>query len=116
MYRLRVRGGGGGFPARCRSAAVLLLWPALIAACGINRNGEEAVVPQRSIEDVLAEHTVLLMRIDGVEGVGQALCDDVPCIRVYLRTAAVAARVPKQIEGYTVSTVVTGMIQPRDTL
>ena len=66
-----------------------------------------------TIEDVLARHSPALMRIDGVEGVGQALCDSTPCIRVYIRTDSVLARLPKTLEGYDVDAVVTGAVRAR---
>lgn len=65
------------------------------------------------IEQVLARRTAELMRIDGVEGVGQALCADQPCIRVYIRTETVRERLPRELEGYTVSAVVTGPVRAR---
>jgi hypothetical protein len=68
---------------------------------------------QLTIEQVLARHAPELMRIEGVEGVGQALCDGQPCVRVYLRDAAAASRVPRELDGYRVDTVVTGGIGPR---
>ena len=68
---------------------------------------------QVTIEDVLARRAPELMRIDGVEGVGQALCDTTPCIRVYIRTDTVAARLPRTLEGYAVDPVVTGTVRPR---
>lgn len=63
------------------------------------------------IEDVLARRTPELMRIEGVAGVGQALCDGAPCIRVYVIDAAAQARVPARLDGCPVSTVVTGPIR-----
>jgi hypothetical protein len=46
-----------------------------------------------------------------VAGVGQALCDGAPCIRVYVIDAAAQARVPARLDGCPVSTVVTGPIR-----
>ena len=90
----------------------------MLAACSPS-GGERAQDPEleeaavsRSIEEVVAARTPELMRIEGVEGVGQALCEGQPCIRVYIRTAAVERHVPQRLDGYRVSTVVTGMIRP----
>lgn len=71
----------------------------------------EDTVMQPDIERVLAERTPVLMRIEGVQGVGQALCDGAPCIRVYVLDAAAQARVPARIEGFPVSIVITGVIR-----
>lgn len=67
---------------------------------------------ERTIEQVLAAHTPELLRIEGVEGVGQGLCEDAPCIRVYIRRPEVAGRLPGRLDGYPVSPVVTGVIRP----
>lgn len=74
-------------------------------------------VPERVLSEVLAEHAPALMRIDGVEGVGEALCGGRWCIRVYLRSEAAAVLVPDTLGGYPVSTVITGVIRslPPDT-
>lgn len=66
---------------------------------------------REGIEQVLARRTPELMRIEGVQGVGQALCDSVPCIRVYVLDAAAQARVPPHVDGIPVSTVITGVIR-----
>lgn len=63
------------------------------------------------IEQVLARRTPELMRIEGVQGVGQALCDSVPCIRVYVLDAAAQARVPARVDGIPVSAIITGVIR-----
>ncbi|CAN5699718.1 hypothetical protein BH23GEM10_BH23GEM10_12540 [soil metagenome] len=109
--RTGTRASGFG-PARRVPVAVLLAL--LAASCGSagtsdNRNDEMS----RTIEEVLAARTPELMRMTGVEGTGIGLCDDKPCIRVYVRNEEVAGTVPKTLEGHTVSTVVTGMIRPR---
>jgi hypothetical protein len=68
----------------------------------------------RPIEEVLAAHTDSLMAIEGVSGVGQALCDEQPCLRVYVhsRTPAVENQLPDQLEGYLIEVVETGQITP----
>lgn len=69
----------------------------------------------QSIEEVLAAHTDSLMAIRGVEGVGEALCDDTPCIRIYASelTSEIEREVPDTIEGYPIDVEVTGRIEPR---
>lgn len=68
---------------------------------------------EADIEEVVARRTPELMRIPGVSGVGQALCDQSPCIRVYIVSESVRARVPQTLDGFEVSVVVTGVIRPR---
>jgi hypothetical protein len=65
----------------------------------------------QDIEDVLRRHTPELMRIEGVQGVGEAVCDGTPCIRVYVLDAAAEARVPARVDGVRVSAVITGPIR-----
>lgn len=64
-----------------------------------------------TIEQVLVRRTPELMRIVGVQGVGQGLCDGTPCLRVYVIDAAAAERLPAMLDGYRVSSVVTGVIR-----
>ena len=68
-----------------------------------------------SIDVVLNAHTDSLMAIRGVEGVGQALCDDVPCIRIFAsrQTPELDGQVPDSLQGYAVDVEVTGPIGPR---
>jgi hypothetical protein len=68
--------------------------------------------PRSEIALVLERNEQLLLAIEGVEGVaiGQnRIGQDV--IVVYIRDASVRDRVPTQIEGYPVETVVTGPIK-----
>ena len=67
------------------------------------------------IEEVLNTHTDSLMAVRGVVGVGQARCDDAPCIRIYASemTSEIENEVPDSIEGYAVDVEVTGTIGPR---
>jgi hypothetical protein len=64
-----------------------------------------------SIEQVLVRRTPELMRITGVQGVGQGLCDGTPCIRVYVADSAAIARLPATLDGHVISPVVTGVIR-----
>jgi hypothetical protein len=89
-----------------------------LAACTSN-GGERAQDPfaekgdvSRPIEEVLKARTPELMRTDGVEGVGQGMCNERPCIRVYIRAAEVEKLLPRQLDGYVVDAVVTGMVRP----
>ncbi len=94
--------------------AVLLL---LLAGCGLVRNDtpEEEQVPERSIEEVQEAHTPGWMELPGVVGTGIGLCDDEPCIRVFLSEPSPEAEeaIPEEVEGYRVELVVTGPFRPR---
>lgn len=100
-----------------RSGLLVVVIPAVLAAVACTTNGAEEshstqeVTVDADIEAVLARRTPELMRIEGVQGVGLALCDSVPCIRVYVLDAAGQARVPHRIDGIPISTVITGVIR-----
>jgi len=66
-----------------------------------------------SIEEAIKEHSEGLMSIPGVVGVGQGLCDNNPCIKVYIikRTPELDKKIPALLEGYEVSTEITGEIR-----
>jgi hypothetical protein len=107
--------GGSAFaPALHGLAAATAL---TIAACAAtNRASDEAVpdvVVETSIEQVIQRRAPEVMRIEGVQGLGQGICDGRPCIRVYILSEAVAARLPASLDGYVVDPLVTGVIRPR---
>jgi hypothetical protein len=66
-----------------------------------------------SIEEAIKEHSEELMSIPGVVGVGQGLCDDNTCIKVYIieMTPELDKRIPALLEGYKVSIEITGEIR-----
>ncbi len=70
-------------------------------------------MPKKSIEIVLQEHTDELMSMPGVVGTAQSLCDDKPCIKVYVLelTPELEKKIPKNLEGYAVDIEVTGEIR-----
>lgn len=67
----------------------------------------------QSIEEVLSSHRDSLMAIPGVNGVGQGLCDDRPCIRVFASelTPEIESEVPDSIQGFAVDVEVTGRFE-----
>jgi hypothetical protein len=92
----------------------------LMAASGVdcsrqtgNRHQGEELMPQKSIEVVLKDHTDELMSIPGVVGTAQGFCDDKPCIKVYVHelTPELEGKIPKNIEGYAVDIEATGEIR-----
>jgi hypothetical protein len=93
----------------------LLLTTLAVGCGGQSASEEETAVPGKTIEDVLAAHSDSLMALPGVVGTAIGLCDDTPCIRVFLADAsdAVRRKIPRQLEGYQVRTEVTGEIRPR---
>ena len=63
-----------------------------------------------TIEDAVGVAATILMQMDGVEGVGQGMKADRPCIRVYVRSADAAAALPRSLNGFPVDPIVTGII------
>jgi hypothetical protein len=103
------------------TAAVLLLLSTgvfFMASCRGAENKEEGRVmnsPQgNTIEEVLQRHTDSLMRIPGVVATALGICDDRPCIKVYVGelTPALKAAVPDSLEDYPVSLEPAGEIRP----
>lgn len=66
-----------------------------------------------SIDSIIERRSPELMAIPGVLGVGQALCGDSPCIRLYIHDDSVRSRLPTSLDGVPVDAVVTGTIVPR---
>lgn len=95
----------------------------LIAAClgtagCANRTVDTAdggAVPDRPIAEVMSDHRDTLMGIEGVTGIGEGLCDEQPCIRVFVvrRTPEIEEEIPDRLEGYVVDVVETGRIDAR---
>ena len=88
-----------------------------IAACsGVSggHHGKEGVMTVKPIEQVLREHTGRLMALPGVVGTAQGLCDDSPCIKVYVvkKTRELLAEIPASLDGYRVEVEESGEIRP----
>lgn len=66
-----------------------------------------------SIEEVIKEHAGELMNLPGVVGVGQGLCDNIPCIKVYIikKTPELDNKIPALLEDYKVLIETTGEIR-----
>ncbi len=92
----------------------------LVAAAGAQpgRAGQEerALMPEKTIEAVLKEHTPRLMALPGVVGVGEGRCAGAPCIKVLVleKTLELVERIGVAIEGYKVEVVETGEIRALD--
>ena len=73
-------------------------------------------MPSRPVEEVLEEHTTKWMSIPGVVGTGQGLCDEKPCIKIYVMeiNPELKEKIPPTIEGYKIELVETGAIRALD--
>jgi len=69
-------------------------------------------MPQKTVKDVLKEHTSELMSLPGVVGTAEALCDGKPCIKIYVhkRSPELDRQIPAVLEGYPVVIEETGAI------
>ncbi len=67
-------------------------------------------MPERNIEEVLADHTDGWMAIPGVVGTGIGSCGRDLCIKVFVseRTPRVEAEIPHVVEGFPVRIEATG--------
>ena len=107
---------------RLNCSLTILLW---IIALGIaavscaneavNDHGGEKEVSVKTIEQGLREHTNQLMSIPGVVGTGQGLCNDKPCIKVFVvkKTPDLDREILKILESYPVKIEETGRIRAR---
>lgn len=88
----------------------------LVICCGITTyvalkaGANDRKMPTESIEEVLREHTDELMSIPGVVGMAQGICNDRPCIKVFVieKTKKVDHRIPNELDGYSVVVEETG--------
>ncbi len=70
---------------------------------------------QKTIEEVLAEHTEEWMSVPGVVGTAIGACDGEPCIKLFVvrSTDELRQAIPEQVEGFVVRLEVTGAFQAR---
>lgn len=86
----------------------------LAAGCGeqssFTEQKGEVTVPEKTIGEVLKEHTRELMSVPGVVGTAEGMCDDRPCIKVYVikNRPEQVRKIPDTLEGYPVKVEVTG--------
>jgi hypothetical protein len=71
-------------------------------------------MPVPPLAEVLARHTPGLLAVPGVNGTGEGAEAGAPVLVVFVerRTAELAARLPRQIEGYPVVLRETGVVRP----
>ena len=108
-----------GIVGRGFVAAVGLVWLLdTTVACsqqGVNQS-KEIVMPEKTIQAVLKEHTDSLMSLPGVVGTAQGKCEGKPCIKVYVvkKTPYLVKQIPSSLQGYTVELQKTGEIKALD--
>ncbi len=72
--------------------------------------GKGEAMAEMSITQALKQATPKLMKIEGVVGTAQGLCEGAPCIKVYVarKTPELLARIPATIAGHPVAVEETG--------
>ena len=70
----------------------------------------ENAMPEKTIQEVRKEHTGELMAVPGVVGTAIGMCNERPCIKVYVvkKTPELDRKIPDTLEGYPVMTEETG--------
>ena len=70
-------------------------------------------MPEKTIAQVLEQHTDALMSLPGVVGTGQGECSGRPCVKVLVveKTSELLSQIPAAIEGYTVEVQEVGEIK-----
>ncbi len=70
-------------------------------------------MPAKSIEAVLKDHTREFMSWPGVVGTALGLCEDKPCIKIFIRkrTPELDQKIPSTLEGYKVLTEEIGEVR-----
>ena len=65
---------------------------------------------EKTIQDVLKEHTKELMSIHGVVGTAIGSCNNKPCIKVYVfkKTSEIEKKIPAILKGYPIGIEETG--------
>ena len=75
--------------------------------------GKGKTMAEIPITQALEEATPGLMKIEGVVGTAQGLCEGAPCIKIYVakKTPELLAQLPATIAGHPVMIVETGEIR-----
>jgi hypothetical protein len=74
-------------------------------------------MPDTTIIAAQEELTPTVMALPGVVGTAVGLCDDEPCIKVYVarEDEGLRARIPETYRGFRVDVEVSGEFEARDT-
>ncbi len=113
------RAGGGGGKAKmalkARGLMGVLGLAVVLGAAGPARDaaadaGKGKAMAEISITQALAEATPELMKIEGVVGTAQGLCEGAPCIKIYVakKTPELLRQIPATIAGHPVVIEETG--------
>jgi hypothetical protein len=97
------------------SLIILFIFSISCASEKFDIRAEGNPMPAKAINEVLREHAESIMSIPGVVGTAQGLCDDKPCIKVYVvqETPELEQKIPQMLEGYPVMIEETGEIRAR---
>jgi len=70
----------------------------------MGKGGKGEKVSTKGIQEVLEDHAPELMSTPGVVGTGLSLCNDQPCIKVFVvkETPELKEKIPDTLEGYPV--------------
>jgi hypothetical protein len=68
-----------------------------------------------NVAEIINRHAQKLMSIPGVVGLGESLCNDAPCISIYLEndSPGLLQQIPSQLEGIPTKLRITGQITPQ---
>lgn len=90
-----------------------MLGSGVISSVNIAASDQEGEKVTKAIDEVLKDHTEELMSLPGVIGTAQGLCDNNPCIKVYVikKTPELDQKIPDNLEGYQVMVEETGEIK-----
>ena len=106
---------------KLRLKTKIIILTVLFLICSLNcakskvdQKSKPDQMTNKSIEQVLKEHTPHLMSIPGVTGTAQGELDGKPCIKVYVvkETEELKRQIPKEIEGYPIEIQESGVIKP----
>ena len=103
-------GAGAGEPSAGDSSA------GANAEAPVPEGDDGHVTPDTTIIAAQEELTPTVMALSGVVGTAVGLCDDEPCIKVYLARddQELRARIPETYRGFAVDIEVSGEFEARD--
>lgn len=75
-----------------------------------NQRPQDTEVSKPDITAIISANSAAILGLEDVVAIGQARCDDVPCIRVLLASdnSDTRAKLPAEIDGVPVSVEVSG--------
>jgi hypothetical protein len=88
----------------------LVVTMALSSTKPVEGHQGDGTMKEKSIEEVLKEHADELMSIPGVVGAAQGLCNNKPCIKVFVieKTKEIEQKIPDELDGYPVGVEQSG--------